>query len=130
MAHELDDLWTLFIAANDGSGNFDPKVNGTLFLKIGANGNVDRSVSRHDLGDGSTPNVLDGKVTPSGLGYRVHLFEHLLVGSPPIRLKRPLKGGLIARIGGQLVMGGVQLKVQVETQSPPIQPQNVAALVN
>jgi hypothetical protein len=127
MAHELDDRWTLFIAANDGSGNYDPKVTGTLFLKIAANGNVDRAVSRHESSDGS--NELDGRVTPFGLGYRVHLFEHLLVGSPPIRLKRPFKGGLIARIGGQLVMGGVQLKDQIETiQSPHLNAENVVAI--
>jgi len=116
MAHELDDHWTLFFAADDGSGNYDPMVSGSLFLKIGQNGNVDRMVSRHDPGDGSTPTELDGKVMSIGTGYRVRLFEHLIVGGA--KLRRPLIGGLIARINGQLIMGGTLLRDQPE-KTPP-----------
>ena len=114
MAHLLDGEWTLYLAADtDGQQNFDPFLNGKLTLKIAANGDVDRTVSRHDPGDGS-PNELDGKITQVGIGYRVHLFEHLTVGGK--KVKRPFKGGLIAPVGDRLIMGGVLLKDQPEKQ--------------
>ena len=110
MAHILDGPWSVYVAGDDGSGNFDPGRNGTFLLKIGPSGDVDRSASYHDPGNGLPRSELDGTIKPLGIGYRVRLFAHLIVGST--KLKRPFIGGLIAPIDDKFVMGGVLLKDQ------------------